>query len=120
MVYQATVKSETDKQTYIGLTATTFKKRWANHQTSFDHQTHRKNTSLSKYIWQLKDSRTQFSMEWKIIGRAKPFSPISNICSLCTLEKWHILFTPDMATLNKKDELNNYCLHKKPNLLDKT
>ena len=120
MVYQATVKSETDKQTYIGLTATTFKKRWANHQTSFDHQTHRKNTSLSKYIWQLKDSRTQFSIEWKIIGRAKPFSPISNICSLCTLEKWHILFTPDMATLNKKDELNNYCLHKRTILLDKT
>ena len=35
-------------------------------------------------------------------------------------QKWHILFTPEMATLNRKEEHNNYCLHKKPILLDKT
>ena len=120
LVYQATVKSENNRRTYIGLTSTTFKSRWANHQTAFNHQTHRNNTSLSKHIWQLKDDEKQFSIEWRIIGRAKPFSPISNICNLCTLEKWHIIYTPEMATLNKKDELNNYCLHKRAILLDKT
>ena len=120
LVYQATVKSENDTQTYVGLTATTFKARWSNHQTSFNHKSHQKNTSLSKHIWTLIESETDYSIEWKMIGRAKPFSPISELCNLCTLEKWHILFTPEMATLNQKDELNNYCLHKSGILLDKT
>ena len=35
-VYQATVKSENDTQRYVGLTSTTFKSRWANHQTLSD------------------------------------------------------------------------------------
>ena len=51
MVYQATVKSENDTQTYVGLTATTFKARWSNHQTSFYHKSHMENTSLSKHIY---------------------------------------------------------------------
>ena len=123
VIYQATVKTDNSTETYVGLTATTFKARWSNHQTGMKHQTHRTDTSLSKHIWNLKDSglrETDFSIKWNIIGRAKPFSPISEICNLCTLEKWHIIFKPEMATLNQKEELNNFCLHKKPILLDKT
>ena len=120
LVYQATVKSENETETYVGLTATTFKARWSNHETGFKYSRKRTSTSLSNYIWDLKDKQKDYSIEWKMLGRAKPFSPISEICNLCTLEKWHILFTPEMATLNRKEELNNYCLHKKPILLDKT
>ena len=120
LVYQATVKSENETETYVGLTATTFKARWSNHETGFKYSRKRTSTSLSNYIWDLKDKQKDYSIEWKMLGRAKPFSPISEICNLCTLEKWHILFTPEMATLNRKEELNNYCLHKNPTLLDKT
>ena len=120
VVYQATVESENEEQNYVGLTSTTFKSRHANHKTSFKYESHRKNTSLSKYIWDLKDSGKNYNIKWKILGRAGTFSPISEVCNLCTLEKWHILFTPNLAKLNQKEELNNYCLHKKSILLDKT
>ena len=120
LVYQATVTSENGVQTYVGLTSTTFKCRLGNHKKAFKNPNYRTDTSLSKLIWDLKDSETDFSLEWKMLGRAKPYSPISEICNLCTLEKWYILFRPEMATINKKEELNNYCLHKRSVLLDKT
>ena len=120
VIYQATVQSENDTQTYVGLTSSTFKARWSNHKTGFEHEKHRKDTTLSKYIWELKDKKTEYDVTWKIIGRANPFSPISKVCNLCTLEKWFILFKPNIAKLNKKEELGNYCLHKASILLDKT
>ena len=120
MVYQAKVKTDSEEQTYIGLSSTTFKKRLANHKTSFKYETKRGTTTLSNYVWDLKNRGIDYELEWNLIGRAQPFSPISGICNLCTLEKYHILFTPQMATLNKKDEINNWCPHKDKMLLDKT
>ena len=119
LVYQATVKSGTEEQTYIGLASTTFKLRLGNHKKAFNHEQYRTNTSLSSYIWDLKNDGKQYDIEWDLIGRAKPFSPISNTCNLCTLEKYHILFTPELATINKQ-QVNSPCLHKAPVLLDKT
>ena len=120
LVYQAKVKTQNESETYIGLTSTSFKVRLGNHKKSFNNETYRSNTSLSSYIWGLKDKGVNFELEWSLIGRAKPFSPISGICNLCTLEKYHILFKPEMASLNRKEEINNYCLHKTKMLLDKT
>ena len=120
VVYQATVTTENEEQTYIGMAATTFKLRLANHLTSFRYSDKRSTTTLSSYVWDLKDKGVDFNLEWRFIGRAKTFSTVSEICNLCTLEKYHILFTPQMATLNKKEEINNWCPHKKDILLDKT
>ena len=120
VVYQAVVTTETEEQTYIGLAATTFKARLSNHNTSFKYSQKRGTTTLSNYIWDLKDKGVDYDLQWRFIGRAQPFSTISEICNLCTLEKYHILFTPHMATLNKKEEINNWCPHKKDVLLDKT
>ena len=55
-----------------------------------------------------------------IKSNLQPFSPISGVCNLCTLEKYYILFKPGIGTLNKREELFNYCMHKKRLLLDKT
>ena len=119
VVYQATVLSENDEQTYVGLTSTSFKARWSNHKTAFKHKKHKNDTTLAQHIWELQESDLNYTITWKFLGRAQPFSPVSGVCNLCTLEKWHILFTPNLATLNKKEEIGNYCLHKKPRLLDK-
>jgi hypothetical protein len=113
------VKSGTEEQTYIGLASTTFKLRLGNHKKAFNHEQYRTNTSLSSYVWELKNAGRDYDIEWDMIGRAKPFSPVSNTCNLCTLEKFHILFTPELATINKQ-EINSPCLHKAPVLLDKT
>ena len=42
------------------------------------------------------------------------FSPITGVCSLCTLEKWYILCKLENATINKKNEISNHCFHRVP------
>ena len=49
VVYQATVKTETSTDSYVGL-ATNFKERYRNHTASFRHRNKRHETELSKHI----------------------------------------------------------------------
>ena len=118
VVYQAEVETDKEKQTYVGLCSTAFKDRFRNHETSFNNS--KTPTTLARHVCELKEKGENYEVRFKIIGRARPYSPISGICNLCTLEKYHIIFTPALATLNKKEEINNQCLHKHPLLLDKT
>ena len=134
IIYQATVtpipppqnQNPTNQQnppqthTYIGLTSTTFKIRIGNHKKSFNHRKYGKETTLSRKIWELKDQGYDYDISWKMMERAQPFSPVTRVCALCTTEKWYILFKPELASINKRDEINNHCFHKVPVLLDNT
>ena len=62
IVYQAQVTSASKTETYIGLTATEFKARFRNHQVSFNNETHKNDTELSKHIWQLKNKEQHFKI----------------------------------------------------------
>ena len=53
-----------------------------------------------------------FEITWKILARAQPYSPISGVCGLCTQEKWYILFQPELASLNKREEIAGHCFHR--------
>ena len=108
------------KEYYVGLTATTFKDRYSAHQTSFKHEVYGNKTTLSTHVWDMKRRNIDYDIKWKILDRGKSFSPVSNICNLCTKEKYFIIFEPEKATLNKKDKLNNTCLYKNSVLLEKT
>ena len=57
VIYQATVTTEDSKpdQTYVGLTETSFKTRFANHKSSFNDPSKRLSTELSKHVWHLKE-----------------------------------------------------------------
>ncbi|KAJ8037225.1 hypothetical protein HOLleu_17989 [Holothuria leucospilota] len=70
VVYQATVKSNDREEKYVGLTENTFKLRLANHQQSFTKEKYRNQTELSKYVWTLKNSNTDFKIHWKILAHA--------------------------------------------------
>ena len=61
LVYQAEVitKDSSERKTYIGITATTFKDRYRNHKKSFDDIKYKNNTELSKRIWNLKLNKKQ-------------------------------------------------------------
>ena len=113
VVYQATVITEDNKpdQTYVGLTENSFKTRFTNHKASFTNPSKRLNTELSKHIWQLKDSKTDFRISWKILKHATPYNPASNRCNLCLWEKYFIICRPDLSTLNKRNELVTSCRH---------
>ena len=102
------------------MTSPIFKKRFANHLKSFNHRKYENETELSKHVWQLKDMNEPFKINWTIVDRARPFSPITRKCSLCTLEKFYILYHPERASLNRKEEIFNSCRHKNSLLLDKT
>ena len=87
IVYQATVTTDSDKETYIGITANHFKTRYANHKQSFKNEKYKNQTELSKYIWKLEDKKIDHNISWKIIKRAKLYNNISKKCNLCTTEK---------------------------------
>ena len=123
MVYQASVSDVSNlgtEETYIGMTGDTFKHRVKNHEKSFKHRKYEKETSLSKYIWNQKDKNTEVDLHWRIIDRAPTFSPVTRICPLCVLEKYYIIFHPDLASLNDHEEIFKPCLHRRFLLLDNT
>ena len=122
-MYQATVTTHQNPpqvETYTGMTATQFKDRYKNHQQTFDKEAKKSQTTLSQHIWELKNQNIAFYMTWKIIGRAKPFSPVTGVCNLCTLEKYFILTSESGATLNRNYEIYKPCIHRTHLLLDKT
>ena len=119
LVYQSTATSATTKETYIGLTAPPFKDRWGNHKSDFKLEHRRHATTLSTHMWSLRDQGITPKLEWKIMARAAPFSPVTNTCNLCTSEKFHIIFKPELCSLNSRNELFAHCRHKTGLLLVK-
>ena len=83
IVYQVKVTSTNRNETYVGLTATDFKARFRNHQVSFNNETRKNDTELSKHIWQLKNKQQHFNIKWKILAKAKPYSNLTKRCNLC-------------------------------------
>ena len=119
VVYQATVTTKENNQTatYIGMTETPFKLRYANHTQSFRQEKYKNQTELSKYIWSLKYKKSEYNITWRILQRAKSYSTGSKKCNLCTSEKFYILCKPHMASLNTRVGLINTCNHRKKYLL---
>ena len=120
IIYQATVKSDVKEETYVGLTATDFKSRLANHKASFKSNTKRNTTELSKYIWSLKESNVDYSISWKILCHTSPYSNKTKRCNLCIAEEYFIICKPGAVTLNKRTELIVKYRHKDRFLLKNT
>ena len=118
LVYRAEVIDENDNRvTYTGLTGNTFKTRHYRHRSSFKHRKLEHDTTLASYIWALKDQNTNFWINWNMVGRAPKFNPITRKCRLCIKEKYHIIFEPEGALLNKRSELFSTCRHRLKDLL---
>ena len=119
VIYQCEVKKISDGhiESYVGLTEKSFKDRFYKHRKSFTTENYNK-TTLSNYIWKLKRRNEDFEMSWKLLSRAKPYSPSSKTCELCQRELYYIMYYSDSkATLNKRNEFFGYCLHKDKFLL---
>ena len=113
IVYQATVAREGmgKTETYVGLTATTFKQRYANHKHTFTNKELSNATQLSQYVHELEKKRIGYNIKWKILAKAKPYSNVTKRCDLCIMEKYFIMFHPEMATLNQRAGVITSCLH---------
>ena len=96
-----------------------FKSRWYQHNSNERHWKNRNKTSLAGYIWKLKanDPPVAYSLDWKVIDKGKTFNPITGVCRLCLKEKFHILYNPDVSTLNSREEVFTPCPQKHKFLL---
>ena len=112
VVYQASVtRTDTNTtETYTGLSARRFKDRLYEHRADI-RDNRRNGTSLSNYIWTLKNSNTPFELKWKILSKCPPFNPLTRTCRLCLQEKYFIIFKPEGASLNDRSEIFATCRH---------
>jgi len=115
-IYQATVtcddEPEYGEKYYIGLAEPSFKKRYANHKSSFANKRYEKETELSKEIWRLKHKTRSPKITWKTIRQCPPFNRSSLKCSLCLSEKLEIATFPlPDKLLNSRNELISKCRH---------
>ena len=119
IIYQCVVKEPENgkSESYIGLTSRTFKDRYTKHRSSINNENSKQKTTLSKYIWDLKRRNVNFELKWKIISKAKPYSPSSKCCELCLREIYYIMYDRGKSSLNKRTEFFGYCLHKDKYLL---
>ena len=102
--YTRSLSPHVRRKKHVGLTATEFKtSRWRNHQMSFKHEKKHNDTKLSKYLWELKEKKEQFTMSWKILAKTRAYSNLSKRCNSCIEEKHFIISNPQMATLNKRN-----------------
>ena len=117
IVYQATVNFKNKSETYVGLSSPPFFQRYRNHKKSFRLERYAHETTLSTFIWSLKEKNINFEISWKVIDRGKPYSSVTQECQLCLKEKFNIMFKQEISTLNKRNELASNCLHRMSSLL---
>ena len=121
IVYRADVQTRgnvIESRFYIGLTCNSFKSRHAGHKSSFTKERYRDQTSLSSYIWELKEKGIEFDIMWSIVRQVGAHKPGEKICALCLAEKMEILKgSGDKNCLNKRSELFSKCRHKNQNVL---
>ena len=114
IVYQATItsnESNYEPKFYIGISESTFKKRFANHKKSFNIKKYEKDTELSKEYWKIKEKNYTPLVTWKIIKKCSPYNPNTKRCHLCLNEKLEIAQFQNNTLLNKRSELVSKCRH---------
>ena len=60
----ATVKTETNTSSYVGMTRNSLKTRYYNHLKCFNNKRYRNETKLSKYLWTLKEEEVEHTIVW--------------------------------------------------------
>ena len=91
------VPVEDEPERYVGGTVN-WKERYHQHNRSFRIRDPDIQTTLSNYIWSLKDENTNFTVTWQILEKSKAFNPITMQCLLCLSEVVKIL-NPNLACM---------------------
>ena len=112
LIYKAAVSSGDDTKFYYGLCEPEFKSRLANHKKAFKNKFYIKDTELSKYVWDLKDHKKEFSIKWALESTAAPCQSGSSRCDLCLTEKLKIAQADPRTLINKRSEIISKCRHR--------
>ena len=79
VIYEATINANLpnyQEKKYIGLCESTFKKRFANHKSSFNHEGYKNSTSLSVELWKIKEENGTPTVTWQIVRKANAYTPV--------------------------------------------
>ena len=120
IVYKCVVSAANHQdKVYLGTSEGEFKQRYYNHKKSFNNKRYWKDTTLSKYIWDLKEkSNVTPTLKWSIAKSVPSYSNITKRCLLCLEEKYEILNYPQQhELLNRRSELISKCRHANKYLL---
>ena len=113
-----TTDNEDESRFYLGSCSTQWKSRLHNHTKSFTHARYSNETTLSTYIWELKNAEKAFNLSWSIAAKANSYHPLAGKCRLCTKEKTLIAaHMDDNKCLNIRNELMAKCRHRRRWLL---
>ena len=115
VVYQADVHASNKIMMYYHSTKN-FKARYSNHKSALSKRP-TNHTTLSSYVWKIKDQNVPYSIIWSIKSRPHPFSIGGNACDLCLTEKMVILTKDQSKMLNKHNKLLESCWHRREHLL---
>ena len=118
-VAQVTRLDNFDQERYTGVHEGPFKSRYYGHKGNIRNR-NQKGTRLSRHIWTLKDNQPHpvpFELEWGILGKEKPFNPVTGVCRLCLLEAYILMFDDVNTTLNVRGEYWSSCPHRRKYLL---
>ena len=85
--------------------------------TSFRKPRYEHKTTLSTYIWSVRDSGEDPKIEWSIMKKSNPYIGGASTCILCALEKITILEGDRKKMLNERSEILNRCRHRSKFLL---
>ena len=77
----AVTQPDQSTQNYVGLSSEDFKTRLAIHEHSFRNPEDNQ-TALIKHILDLKDKDINYEIKWKLIDRAKPYSPEKKLIAI--------------------------------------
>jgi len=111
VIYRATVTTSEKSKQYVGSSGLSFKSRYTRHKCSFNNSKYKLKTTLSKYIWDLKEKNEDFSINWEILARTKNKFNSKHGCTLCNMEKYEISKLNSNIVLNKRKELFSTCKH---------
>ena len=111
----ATVANNSTTETYTGMTGGPFRKRHYGHDHDMKEENEEETgTTLSRHVHKLRKAGTSFTITWDLLEEGLTgYNPTSGQCRLCLLEKFHIMFTPGVATLNRRREVFSSCRHRR-------
>ena len=100
------------------MSAPSWKLRYANHTSNFRNPGARDRTKLAGHVWELKDEGLVPELKWQFLATAPTYKPSTKTCRLCIAEKFYIMHSKgDLASLNKRSEFFQSCMHKENLLL---
>ena len=91
-VYDCRVTSPEPRKISFRFAKGKWKKRYYNHKKSFNHKRYSLETTLSSYVWHLKETLNETpNLKWSAVRCVAPYSNISKKCLLCLYGKLVII-----------------------------